>query len=99
MTLEIEWCRVKNSGVSSSNEYLGVDISDIESLTQNDRLIALMMIKDAFGDARSTLDADWYTHLIDEAMRHFDQTVSDMSAAIEVAQKSYSIIHSLVMNK
>lgn len=99
LTLEIEWCRVKNSGVSSSNEYLGVDISDIESLTQNDRLIALMMIKDAFGDARSTLDADWYTHLIDEAMRHFDQTVSDMSAAIEVTQKSYSIIHSLVMNK
>lgn len=99
LRIEIEWCRFKLTGLASQSDRPRVDRTDLEALSQNERLIALPFIRDLLGDDHLLFDADYYVQTMNDAKRHFEKTVSDMSEAIEVARRSYGKIRSLALSE
>lgn len=95
--IEIGWCQFKAADISSRDSILNVDVNKIEALSQNERLIALMLIKDVMGDNISLSDTNCCARMAGDAIGHFERTVSEMSRAIEGARDSYLTIRSLVL--
>lgn len=99
LRIELEWCRSKVEGFFAESDTFKIDLAEIESLSQNDRLIALTFLKDTQSETSLRLNQERCIQMMRDAIRSFEQTESDMSAAIGVAKEYYKNVRSIALTE